>query len=271
MDPLRIAVVGPGRAGGAVALRAIASGHRLEAVVPGPSGSVPASLTDSVQVVADGPLPPVDLVIISVPDDVIAEVADRLVDRVSPSQRVDRHPSLGSHVGGRTWRRSRSRDGSLGGVHPLMTLPSPEAGSGALVGAPAGVSGSTVETVGRLVDFAATLGMRPFTLDDGMRALYHTAASVAANMVTAVLGVSFDLFDAAGIDPAVSRPLVERAVANCFELGPGPALTGPVSRGDVGTIALQRAAVADLGPALVGEFDSLLDLVRARAASGGSA
>ena len=270
MDPLRIAVVGPGRAGGAVALRAIAAGHRVEAVVPGPSGSVPAELVDSVQVVVDGPLPPVDLVIVAVPDDVIAEVAGHLANRLTLSG-----GAIVIHLSGLTsievLAPLEARGCLTGGLHPLMTLPSPRTGSMALEGAPAGVSGSSDDAVARIMDFATTLGMRPFELDDRMRALYHAAASVAANMVTAVLGVSFDLFAAAGIDPAVSRPLVERAVANCFDLGPGPALTGPVSRGDVGTVALQRAAVAGLGPGIAAEFDSLLDLVRGRASGGASA
>lgn len=264
MDPLRIAVVGPGRAGGAMALRAAASGHRVEAVVPGGSGSVPPGLAESAQIVVTGMLPPVDLVIVSVPDDHISDVAERLGHRLTLVEGV-----VAIHLSGLTSvdaLASLEERGCLtGGLHPLMTLPSADAGARALEGAPAGVSGSTTEARDRITEFALTLGMRPFELDDGMRALYHAAASVAANMVTAVLGVSFDLFDAAGVDPAVSRPLVERAVANCFELGPGPALTGPVSRGDVGTVALQRAAVAGLDPALAAEFDSLLDLVRARA------
>lgn len=264
MDPLRIAVVGPGRAGGAVALRARAAGHQIEAVVPGPSGSIPEGLSDAT-VVAEGPLPPIDLVILSVPDDAIAAVSVTLAERLSLSP-----GPVVVHLSGLT-----SVDAleplavagcATGGLHPLMTLPAAEIGAEALIDAPAGVSASTPEAGELITGFAESLGMRPFALDDGRRALYHAAASVAANMVTAVLGLSFDLFAGAGIDPAVSRPLVHEAVDNCFDLGPGRALTGPVARGDVGTVALQRRAVADLDPDLAAEFDSLLDLVRARAA-----
>ena len=264
MDPLRIAVVGPGRAGGAVALRARAVGHQIEAVVPGPSGSVPEGLSDAA-IVADGPLPPVDLVILSVPDDSIAIVSEALVEHLPSSAKP-----VVVHLSGLTSVQALSSLADAGcgtgGLHPLMTLPDAGTGSEALAGAPAGISASSPDAAEMIAGFAASLGMRPFELDDGRRALYHAAASVAANMVTAVLGLSFDLFAGAGIDPAVSRPLVREAVDNCFDLGPGPALTGPVARGDVGTVALQRSAVADLDPDLASEFDSLLDLVRARAA-----
>lgn len=264
MDPLQIAVVGPGRAGGAVALRAGAVGHHIEAVVPGPSGSVPEELSDAT-IVADGPLPPVDLVILSVPDDAIATVSGGLVGRLPPSAKP-----VVVHLSGLTSVEALSplavAGCGTGGLHPLMTLPDAAAGALALIDAPAGISASSPDAAEIITGFALSLGMRPFELGDDQRALYHAAASVAANMVTAVLGLSFDLFAGAGIDPAVSRPLVREAVDNCFDLGPGPALTGPVARGDVGTVALQRNAVASLDPGLASEFDSLLDLVRARAA-----
>jgi predicted short-subunit dehydrogenase-like oxidoreductase (DUF2520 family) len=54
--------------------------------------------------------------------------------------------------------------------------------------------------------------------------------------VVASLGVSADLFESAGIDPKVSRPLVERAVANVFEHGSHASLTGPIARGDIETV-----------------------------------
>ena len=56
-----------------------------------------------------------------------------------------------------------------------------------------------------------------------------------------------DLFGEAGVPWRAARPLVEAVVANAFDLGPRAALTGPVARGDVETVAAQlRAVDADL-------------------------
>jgi predicted short-subunit dehydrogenase-like oxidoreductase (DUF2520 family) len=73
-----------------------------------------------------------------------------------------------------------------------------------------------------------------------------------------------DLFAAAGVPFAAARPLVEAVVGNAFDLGPRAALTGPVARGDRGTVAAQlqavRAAAPEWAPAFaawVGELARL--------------
>ena len=270
MDPLRVAVVGPGRAGGAVALRARDAGHQLVALVPGPSGSVPEALSD-VPSSEEGALPEHDLLVVAVPDDAIPEVAAALVPRLGEHGAA--HVAI--HLSGLTPLAAldalADAGVAIGGLHPLMTLPTAAAGAASLAGAPAGVSARSETVATLLTGFAESLGMRPFDLPDDARALYHAAASVGANVVTAVLGLSFDLFDGSGVDPSVSRPLIEQAVQSCFELGPDAALTGPVSRGDVGTVARQREAVRALDPALAAEFDTLLDVLRSRAVGRGDA
>jgi len=70
----------------------------------------------------------------------------------------------------------------------------------------------------------------------------------------------------AGLEPAEARallaPLVERAVRNWAERGPGRALTGPVARGDDETVEAQRRAVAHTAPQLVALFDELVERTR---------
>jgi len=41
------------------------------------------------------------------------------------------------------------------------------------------------------------------------------------------------------------EPLVRATVDNVFRLGPVPALTGPIARGDMATVRLQQEAVTD--------------------------
>ena len=246
-----------------MALAAREVGHRIAGVVSGPSGRCPVLLSDVV-VAHDTSLPVVDLVIIATPDGVIEEVARVLQPRLAGSPTV-------AHLSGFT---SIDVLADLapdhGSLHPLMTLPSAERGAKALFAAPAAVTGSNPGVASLLTEFAEGLGMRPFTLDDEVRRRYHAAASVAANMTTAILGVAFDLFESAGVDPLVSRRLVDAAVANTFEIGPAQALTGPIVRGDDVTIEGQIRAAGEAAIGLGEQFESLVELVRHRVASSGS-
>ena len=86
--------------------------------------------------------------------------------------------------------------------------------------------------------FTDCLGLAP----DGA---LHTAKLLSSDTAPVE---GFDLFDAAGVPFAAAEPLVRAVVDNAFAIGPRAALTGPVARGDVGTVAAQRAAIAEQAP-----------------------
>ncbi len=75
------------------------------------------------------------------------------------------------------------------------------------------------------------------------RAAYHAAASIASNFVVTLEAAAERLAATAGVDRAALAPLVRAAVDTWAELGPERALTGPIARGDEGTVARQREAV----------------------------
>ena len=130
-------------------------------------------------------------------------------------------------------------DVELGALHPLQTLPSVELGAGAARRA----RGRPSPVRRRVHDLATELGLVPFTVDEHHRAAYHAAASVASNHVVALLGQVERIAAAAGAPFAAFEPLVRATVDNAFALGPQAALTGPVARGDVETVARHLAAV----------------------------
>ena len=143
-----------------------------------------------------------------------------------------------------------------GTFHPLQTLPNPDSGSARLSGAWVGITADDLAPV--LFEFAESLGMKPFTIADDKKSLYHAAAAAAANFPLASLAMSYDLFADAGVPFEAARPLVEAIVANAFELGPRAALTGPVARGDVGTVRKQLDAIAVAEPGWVADFATLV-------------
>ncbi len=258
-ESLELAVVGPGRAGGAIALAAVAAGHRLAAVVPGPTGRIPEEL--GVEPSKFGMLPLVDLVIVATPDREIRSAAAAAAARLTGAATM-------VHLSGFTSIEAVDvGTGRFGSMHPLMSLADPVRGRNALRGAPAAVTASSRDVERRIFEFAASIGMRPFGLPDDRRRLYHTSAAVASNITTGVLGLAFELMSAAGVDPSVLRPLVDQSIANTFELGPDEALTGPIARGDDETVAGQRLEVGLVDSGLANQFDLLVEFLRAR--SGG--
>ena len=178
------------------------------------------------------PLPEADLLLISVNDKSVVDVATALAPG-SSSIAVAAHmsgflPVTALHV-------LSERGVAVGGIHPLQTLPDPERGAEALAGSYAGVGGDRL-AIDTLTHFATSLGMEPFPLGDDQRPAYHAAAAAASNFVITSLAVASDLFVSAGVDQRVARPLVERAIANLYESSARAALTGPIARGDIETV-----------------------------------
>ena len=88
-------------------------------------------------------------------------------------------------------------------------------------------------------------------VDDGDRAAYHAAASIAANHLVALIGQVERVAATAGLAARrLRRPDCGRPPTTPLALGPAPALTGPAARGDWDTVERHRTALAAMaGPA----------------------
>ncbi len=186
----------------------------------------------------DDRFPGADLVLVAVRDDAIAEVAERIGDKTEDPI-VHMSGVAGLDV------LSSARRGSF---HPLQTLPDPATGADRLAGAGVAVAGSDPRVVASLYELAELLGMHPFSVDEQHRALYHAAAAAASNFVVTALAIAHRLFREAGVDPSHAEPLTVAVVDNVHRLGVAQALTGPVARGDVATVAAHLAAIAAAVP-----------------------
>jgi predicted short-subunit dehydrogenase-like oxidoreductase (DUF2520 family) len=173
----------------------------------------------------------VDLVVIATPDDAIASVASS-IDAVSSTVVAHLSGSRGLDVLAPHERR--------GALHPLMTLPDAEAGARSLRGAWFAVAGDPL-----VRDVVDALDGRWFTVADDRRAIYHAAASVAANHLVALLGQVERLAQEADVPFAAFFDIVRAAVDNTERLGPAAALTGPAARGDLDTIRRHLAALPE--------------------------
>jgi predicted short-subunit dehydrogenase-like oxidoreductase (DUF2520 family) len=139
-------------------------------------------------------------------------------------------------------------------VHPLMTVTT----SGAdFRGVYAAVAGSTPAALGVARSLAGALELTPVEVADTDRAAYHAAAAFAANFLVTVESAAAQLMSTTGLDRAVLLPLARAALDNWGRIGPS-ALTGPVARGDAGTVSRHRAVIAERTPELTGLFDALV-------------
>lgn len=242
---MRLIVVGPGRAGGSLALAATRAGHEIAGVVSNHSnpGYGP-------RIAGDSPLPDADVALICVRDDQIETVVDEISGRVGEVTVV-------AHVSGfapTTILNPLAAEGpSLGGFHPLQSLPDPERGSRALAGAHVGIGGDVLAR-DTLTHLASSLDMVPFRLEDEVRPLYHAASAAAANFVVTALTTAADLYEAARIDPDVASPLVEQVVRNVFSTGGRASLTGPIARGDTDTVVGHLVAAHEVSEAVGRQF-----------------
>ena len=230
----RLAIVGRGRVGYALAAALRAAGYTVE----GPLGRG-----------ADGR--GAEAVLLCVPDAEIERAATRIVAG----------PLVG-HCSGATGLGVLAPHEAFS-LHPLMTITSEGA---EFAGAGAAVAGSTQRAVGLAAELARSLGLRPVEIAEQDRAAYHAAASIASNFLVTLEAAAERVAGAVGVERELLVPLVRATVENWAKLGPARALTGPVARGDEATVARQRAAIGAAAGDLLPLFDALAEATRALAA-----
>lgn len=250
---MRIIVVGPGRAGGSLALAARRAGHEMVAIYARrrEDRDVAGHLGLTAMLLGD-PMPAADLIVVAVRDDAIGISARTISQGAVPVPRVVHLSGLASLE---VLDPLREVGLEVGSFHPLQTFPDWHTGSRSLAGSFIGITAGE-ELALFLERFACSLGCRPVRIAEERKPLYHAAASAASNYVTTALAVAEALYAEAGLELRVALPLVRQAVANSFELGAIPSLTGPIARGDTGTVRRQLEAVDRDAPHLSESFRS---------------
>lgn len=158
-----------------------------------------------------------------------------------------------------------------GTFHPLLPLSSAAEAPRLLHGAWIGVDGDpgARATARRLAD---VIGARTLDIPDGEKARYHAAAVFASNFPIVLAEIAAGLLTDAGVPGAEARDAVQGLLAaaalNLRGRAPAEALTGPVARGDVGTVQAHLAALTGDARALyVTLARTAVDLARDAGAS----
>ncbi len=213
---------------------------RFRALVPRCRAfSEPAAMLDEVA-----------LIILAVPDDAIGSVVEPL--RLYSGQALVHTSGL---LGAEVLESALAAGSHIGTFHPLVSFtPDVERSVEGLKGATIALEGDDA-IMGLLADLAEAIGGVAVRLPCGTKPAYHAAAVLASGGLVALLDAIATLGAAVGLDErgslAVYGRLMEQTLANARAIGVGAALTGPITRGDAGTVKTHLEALERLAPGVV--------------------
>lgn len=254
---MKVAVIGAGRVGMAVAVLLERAGHSIVGI-SGRAGTrrrARAYLASAPFLESGEAAAAAELAVIGTPDDVIESTVEALAGAaaVGPGTCV---AHLSGALGLDALRRAREAGARILAVHPLQTFPDVDSALEHLPGCSIAVTAEDDEGYLLGERLADDLHAIPFRLADELRPLYHAAAVFASNYLVTTSAIAEALFAAAGLpDPAhAMSPLQRASLDHVEELGPARALTGPAVRGDAGTIRRNVEALARHAPGLVPSY-----------------
>ena len=268
---LRVGIIGPGRVGAALGVALTRAGHQVVAVAAVSDTSVQrardhfpaARVAEPADVIAAA-----DLVLLTVPDDALPGLIAGLA-------------ATGAAVGGRLLAHTSGRYGAgvlepatrLGALplalHPVMTFTGRSDDIQRMHGICFGITAPD-QLRPAAEALVIEMGGEPVFIAEENRGLYHAALASAANHLVTLVTESCDLLQAAGAaDPArMLSPLLFAALDNALRLGDA-GLTGPVARGDAGTVAGHLETLRDAAPGALAVYVALARLTADRALAAG--
>ncbi|MCT1867374.1 DUF2520 domain-containing protein [Dermabacter sp. p3-SID358] len=249
-----VGVISAGRVGAVLGNALRAAGHQVTGVVARSDASrerADVLLPGAPILTPDEVIERSELVILAVPDDELAPLASSLAKRgIVPGAQIIVHTS--GRYGIEVLRPLEEAGAITLALHPAMTFTGTSLDLGRLVGCPWAI---TARPMFAPIAKALVLELDGVSIDiaEGDRTAYHAALAHGSNHLVVLVSQVLQILDAIGVeDPsALVGPLLNASLEESLRLGPG-ALTGPVQRGDAGTVENHLVAIEelDLGGAL---------------------
>ena len=268
---LDVGIVGTGRVGAVLGAALGRSGHRVVAAygVSVASRQRAHTLLPGVPLVTPAQVfEQADLVLLAVPDDALPGLVKGLVETGAV-----RTGQLVAHTSGRYGVAAldpATRVGALPlALHPAMTFTGTALDLERLAGATFGVTAP--EPLWPVAEaLVVEMGAEPVRIAEEHRTLYHAALAHGSNHLVTLIADAMDLLRAAGVvEPdRMLSPLLAATLDNALRQGDA-ALTGPVARGDAGTVAGHVAEIDRVAPEAVAAYVALARRTAARALAAG--
>lgn len=249
----RIAIIGLGRVGTAIGYLLARAGHEIIAVWDSSPEALHRGRTHTGGKIA---LDAVDAgreaetVFLTVPDDEIEAVCRAMAKggAFRPGMKVV-HVSGAGSLG--LLAAAEACGAETACIHPLQSFADLQ---GAVENLPGSTFGVTCHEKAQpwVFGLVKDLKGRPFPVPDRDKPLYHAAACIASNYLVTLLYIVEDIYRILGLTGEEAlrafQPLVQGTIRNIEAKGTLEALTGPIARGDVGTIEKHLGAFAGKAP-----------------------
>lgn len=271
---LAVGVVSAGKVGSVFGAALARAGHTVVAA----SGISAASLARAERMLPDVPLLPpdevarlADLVLLAVPDDELEGLVRGLVATGSiRAGQIVVHTSGAHGIG---VLAPVAEAGALPlALHPVMTFTGRSEDLERIAACSVGITAADGDEAAWNVGEALTMEMsaEPVRVPEQARGLYHAALAHGANHLVTLIADCADVLRAAGVANAerVLGPLLSAALDNVLRHG-DRALTGPVARGDEGTVRKHLAVLTENAPEVAPSYRTLAARTVARASASG--
>jgi len=229
----------------AVSSRTLSSAEKLAGLVPD------CQVYHTAQELADV----AELVFITTPDDVIAQVCSEVQWRGGQSVV---HCSGAHSVD--ILEAAKKLGAGVGSFHPLQTFAGVEQAIENLPGSTFALEAEE-PLLATLKELTSLLNGSWVELRPGDKVLYHAAAVFACNYLVTLVKLALDLWQDFGVSSKEATrallPLLEGTMNNINNIGLPNCLTGPVARGDLGTIERHLSALEAKSPSLLITYKEL--------------
>jgi predicted short-subunit dehydrogenase-like oxidoreductase (DUF2520 family) len=255
---LKLGFIGAGTVGTALAVRLSSRGYPIVAVSSRSRTSAEnlARAVNSCRVfdnqgVADN----AQLVFVTTPDDFIASVVSQI--RWHPGQSVVHCSGAASTD---ILQPAKELGAQVGAFHPLQTFASAKQ---AIENIPGSTFALEAEEplLNTLKDMATALDGHWVKLKASDKVLYHASAVIACNYLVTLVKLATDLWQTFNIPPRQATqallPLLRGTIHNIETVGIPQCLTGPIARGDIGTIKKHLDALEKTVPGLLSTYREL--------------
>lgn len=206
-------------------------------------------------------LPAADIMLLGVIDAALDEVVDAVTPHLADGTYVCH---FSGSVGTRPLDKVRASGARPCALHPVQAFPDVDAALARLPGSTWGVTCDTDDRPWADEFVERFLKGRPVHVREDDRPVWHAAAVMVSNGISALLSIGESLLSAIGVDePNVAlAPIATGTVVNAREGGGGAAtLTGPVVRGESFIIRRHLERLGDEDPELVNAYAQVVAMI----------
>lgn len=186
------------------------------------------------------------IIVIAIPDDMISDLVQRLlkvnVGILNNCMVVHTSGALSSEL----LNPLAIKGVGIAAIHPIQSFQEFEKAPTDLKNVYFGIEGS-LNAIKAAENLVLDLGAIPVLITGAAKPFYHLACSIASNFLVTLLSMVFDILGTSGFDRKsiyqMLKPLLMTTLKNVETSSPEKALTGPVSRGDMETVAVHLQAL----------------------------